>query len=247
MSHALDDTLDHVLEQRLAALLTARREGRLTDAGTREAGLIADAFTGRLAEAGPLRENTRGLPSGAAPGKSPSCVLMIGLPGSGKTTLARLLVEQCGMTRMCPDEVVFARHGRYGYDFPRGQYRVREQPILREMAEELTTRLGRGEDVVFDHGFWTPGERDEWRTLIAEAGGVPLTVYLPAAHDLLWQRVKERNARVHEDPNSMEFAETDLLRFAGRFFPPTTDEPHLTYQGNLESVLGALARGQERP
>ncbi|MFK0202103.1 AAA family ATPase [Streptomyces lavendulae] len=243
MSHALDDTLNHVLEQRLTALLTARRDGRLTDAGTREASLIADGFTGRLADGGSLHERTRELPSAAA-GKSPSCVLMVGLPGSGKTTLARLLVEQRGMTRMCPDEVVFERHGRYGYDFPRGQYRVREEPILKEMGEELTTRLGRGEDVVFDHGFWTPGERDEWRTLITEAGGVPLTVYLPAAHDLLWQRVKKRNARVHEDPNSMEFAETDLLRFAGRFFPPTRDEPHLTYQGDVEAVLSALAQAQ---
>lgn len=47
----------------------------------------------------------------------PLCVLMAGLPGSGKTTLSRALTDR-GFVRLCPDEEMFRRHGVYGVDFP---------------------------------------------------------------------------------------------------------------------------------
>ncbi len=39
---------------------------------------------------------------------------------------------------------------------------------------------------------------------------------------------------------SISFSEEDLLRFAGLFFPPGPDEPHITYDGNLESVIATV-------
>lgn len=169
----------------------------------------------------------------------PRCVLMSAMPGAGKTHLAKALEER-GFTRLCPDEEMFRRYGRYGYDFPRGEFKVREAPVLKDLAVELRELLVAGEDVVFDHGWWTPKERTEWRTLVIQAGGEPLMVYLPTSHDVRWGRIQKRNANAHTDANSIEFSESDLIRYAERFIPPGDDEPHLVYDGATETVLSAL-------
>ncbi|MFD5588783.1 AAA family ATPase [Streptomyces sp. NPDC127063] len=171
--------------------------------------------------------------------RSAQLVLMAGLPGSGKTTLARELEAQ-GFTRFCPDERVWRVHGHYGRDFPRGEYRIRERPILREIATELRALLTAGGSAVMDHGFWTAAERSEWRRLGEEAGAIVTLVHLPATHDLLWGRIKERNEATYDDPNAMYFSEHDLRRHARRFEPPGPDEPHVSYDGRPVTVLSAL-------
>ncbi|MGW2748944.1 AAA family ATPase [Streptomyces sp. NPDC001450] len=166
-------------------------------------------------------------------------VLMAGLQGSRKTTIARAL-ESRGFLRFSPDERVFEVHGHYGRDFPRGEYRVREQPILEEIAAEVRSALHSGHDVVVDHGFWTAAERKLWRAIGEEAGAAVTLVHLPATHEERWERIKERNRQTYDDPSAMWFSEEDLRRHAARFEPPGPDEPHVTYTGDLNPVLRAL-------
>jgi hypothetical protein len=66
-------------------------------------------------------------------------------------------------------------------------------------------------------------------------------IYLPLPHEVRWERIRERNSNALIDANSIEFSEEDLLRFAGRFQPPTEEEQHIVYDGNPDSVLTALA------
>ncbi len=211
-----DDTLMHVMEERLGDLLRAQRRGGLPPAEQTEITLIMRTLAGRT---GPAR-----------------LILMAGLPGSGKTTVAREL-ESRGYLRLCPDERVFEQHGHYGRDFPRGAYKIRERPILSEVAAELRTALASGRDVVLDHGLWTLDERQEWRQVGEDAGAAVTLVYLPASHDELWERIKERNASTFDDPNAMYFSQEDLLRHGARFEPPTADESHVIYAGSLIPVI----------
>ncbi|WP_328495615.1 ATP-binding protein [Streptomyces sp. NBC_00414] len=173
------------------------------------------------------------------PPRPPFCVLMAGLPGSGKTTLSRTLTAR-GFVRLCPDEEMYRRHGVYGVDFPRGTFPTLEKPVLEDVADQLSSQLKAGHDVVVDHGFWTPEDRAKWRAVATDARATPVLVYLAASHDELWARISKRNELHKDDPNSIFFAESDLQRYRARFFAPGADEPHVSYDGDPATVIEAL-------
>ncbi|MFF9052471.1 AAA family ATPase [Streptomyces erythrochromogenes] len=178
-------------------------------------------------------------PASLTPPRPPICVLMVGLPGSGKTTLSRALTDR-GFVRLCPDEEMFRRHGVYGVDFPRGVFPTLERPVLEDVAVELREHLKAGRDVVVDHGFWTPAERAKWRAIATDAGAASLLVYLAVDHDELWDRISRRNEFHANDPNAIYFSESDLQRYRARFFPPQDDEQHVRYDGDPVTVIGAM-------
>ncbi|MFI5808419.1 AAA family ATPase [Streptomyces sp. NPDC051561] len=223
----LDDELVRSLECRLTELLRAERADTLTLEGRCEISRISAALSGR-------------------PGPAPRAILMAGMPGAGKTTLARAF-EQAGMVRLCPDEEMWRRYGHYGRDYPRGQFRVREAPVLKDIALELQEHLSEGRDVVVDHGFWTPEERGQWAASAMEVAGSPVLIYLPVPLKVRWERIQERNANALVDANSIEFSEEDLRRFEGRFDPPTADEPHIIFSGDTAAVLAAVDEAWPRP
>ncbi|MFF3515464.1 AAA family ATPase [Streptomyces sp. NPDC002573] len=217
----VDDTLLSVLEDRLDTLLARRRTGPLAPEAEAEISAISETLTRPMLQ------------------RPPFCVLMAGLPGSGKTTLSRALTAR-GFVRLCPDEEMYRRHGVYGVDFPRGTFPTLERPILEDVAVELREHLQAGHDVVVDHGFWTPDDRARWRAIATDAGAIPVLVYLAASHDELWSRISKRNEAHAQDPNSIYFSESDLRRYRTRFVPPEADEAHLTYDGDPAAVIAAL-------
>jgi predicted kinase len=127
-------------------------------------------------------------------------VLLVGITGSGKTTLADALAA-AGMVRLSVDEEVHRLHGRYGVDYPEDEYFARERPAVDSVQHQLTAHLRAGHDVVLDHGLWLREERDAWKRTVEQAGGRWRLVYLPADRSELLRRLEKRNRR--RDANAL--------------------------------------------
>ncbi len=90
---------------------------------------------------------------GRMPGR---LVLLCGLPGAGKTTLALQLVESTGAIRLCEDEWMTG----LGIDLFDEEARTRLERQFWALTQEL---LSCDLTVILDSGFWTRAERDEKR------------------------------------------------------------------------------------
>jgi predicted kinase len=149
-------------------------------------------------------------------------ILICGLPGSGKTTLARRLAPQVSAVRLCPDEW---KHD-LGIDYYDEAGRVRLEQRLWRLGQEL---LGLGQSVILENGFWAREERDELR-LAARALGVAIELhYLEAPVDELWRRLEVRNELAV--PGAVPIQRHDLERWARQFEAPDEAELALFDEG----------------
>jgi predicted kinase len=142
-------------------------------------------------------------------------ILMCGLPGSGKTTLARQIAAERGAVRLTKDEWLWAL-GSSPWD-EATQERIEQQ--LWRLAQQI---LSVGSSVVLDFGLWTRAERDEMRSVARRLGlGVELH-HLPAPVDELWRRIEARNAEPPWDTEPI--LRSHLEEWTQRFEPPDPSE-----------------------
>lgn len=142
-------------------------------------------------------------------------ILTCGLPGAGKTTLARQLAANRNALRLTTDEWLIAL-GSNPWDEPT---RVGLELELWHLAHEA---LRLGVSVVLDFGLWARIERDEFRTAARALGvGVELH-YLDVPTDELWRRIEARNSEPPWD--SYPISRAHLEEWAASFQPPDAAE-----------------------
>ena len=114
-------------------------------------------------------------------------LLTCGLPGAGKTTIARQLAADRSALRLTQDEWLIAL-GSDPWDAPTREKLDHE---LWRLAQEV---LRLGLSVVLDFGLWARIERDEMRSAARVLGvGVELH-FLDVPADELWRRIEARNS-----------------------------------------------------
>jgi predicted kinase len=142
----------------------------------------------------------------------PTLILLCGLPGSGKTTLARQLEQQVPALRLSPDEWLTA----LGLDLWDEAARDRVEHLQWELAQRMIRLNG---SVILENGFWTRAEREarrhEARTIKPD---LRLELrYLAVPLDELWRRIERRNASPEWRTAPITL---DKLKWWASFFEP---------------------------
>ena len=140
-------------------------------------------------------------------------LIVTGLPGSGKTTLARTLATRHGAVRLNPDEWMVD----LGIDLFDERFRDRLEQRVITVAAELLAQGGR---VIVEFGSWGRGERDQLLAIGRTAGAhVELHVLEPDAEEL-WRRLAQRN----DEPGETPITRSDLENYLASWESPDESE-----------------------
>ena len=145
--------------------------------------------------------------------------LMVGLPCSGKTTLARTLEHEHAALRLTPDEWQIRL---FGQDAEAPEHNARHTLIETLQWEVASRALALGINVILDYGFWAREEREDYRCRATQLGASSEVHFLDVPADELLRRLVRRNAQL--SPMTFHISEEMMKPWIAFFQKPTPDE-----------------------
>lgn len=152
--------------------------------------------------------------------KKPTLHLMVGLPGSGKTTRAKELEIEHNALRLTPDE--WHLH-LFGHDMDTDLHDDRHTRVEQVMWTVAQRALKLGVNVIMDFGFWGRDERDGLRRQAQLLGADFQIHFMDVPLDELHRRIEARNAKVGEDA-VFRVTREELQLWNSWFQRPTPEE-----------------------
>jgi predicted kinase len=145
--------------------------------------------------------------------------LMIGLPCSGKTTLAKQLEQERSALRLTPDEWQVAL---FGQDAEETEHDARHSWIESMLWNVASRALELGTNVILDFGFWAREEREDYRLRVKRLGASSEVHFLDVPEEELLRRLTVRNSQPSQ--TSFHISEESMSPWIEFFQRPTLDK-----------------------
>lgn len=145
----------------------------------------------------------------------PSLILFCGLPGSGKTTLAKKLEKQGRGIRICTDDWQDDLKMNHADD----NFHERLQRRLYTHALEL---LRHNQSVILEDGLWMRPEREEKLADAKECGARTELHFFDLSFDEVWSRLEYRNQNLSH--GAVPIKKQEFQKCWNLFQKPTANE-----------------------
>ena len=145
--------------------------------------------------------------------------LMVGLPCSGKTTLAKKIEQERSALRLTADEWQI---GLFGQDAEAPEHDARHSFIEAMLWNIASRALELGTNVILDFGFWAREEREDYQLRAKRLGASSEVHFLDVPKEELLRRLAVRNSKPSQA--SFHISEESMKPWIEFFQRPTPEE-----------------------